>query len=112
MKTIAFYVLAVSIQLSGSSQEKSKFDTLFIKTSAQCEMCKETIEEALAFTPGVKKSNLDMENKFVKVVYRPSKTTYHKICVAISDAGYNADSLKADPKAYDQLPACCKYRKE
>ncbi len=112
MKTFVTFALVVFIQLSALGQEKSKYDTLFIKTSAQCEMCKETIEEALAFTPGTKSYNLNLENKYVRVIYRPSKTDYYKICTAISKAGYNADSLKADQKAYNKLPACCKYKKE
>ena len=90
------------------AQEESKYDTLSIKTSAQCEICKERIEEALAFAKGVKNSDLNVESKYLTVIYRPSKTDYFTICSEVSKTGYNADSIKADKKAYDRLPLCCK----
>jgi copper chaperone CopZ len=71
-------------------------------------MCKETIEKALAFEPGVKASLLNVESKIVTVKYNPAKTTPDKIRIAISKVGYDADDLKADPTAYDKLSPCCK----
>lgn len=86
----------------------SKADTVWIKTSAQCEMCKETIEKALAYERGVILSELDLKTKEVKVIFNPEKTTPVKIRKAISLAGYDADDVPADAKAYRQLPRCCK----
>lgn len=85
-----------------------KSDTLWIKTSAQCEMCKETIEKALAYERGIISSELDLKTKEVKVVFNPGKTTPEKIRKAISLAGYDADEVPADTKAYQRLPLCCK----
>jgi copper chaperone CopZ len=85
-----------------------KYSKIDIKTSAQCGMCKETIEKALAFVPGVKNSILNMETKVVTVKYNPNKTNSDKIKIAISKAGYDADELHADPEAYEKLPPCCK----
>lgn len=86
----------------------SKADTVWIKTSAQCEMCKETIEKALAYERGVITSELDLKTKEVKVVFNPLKITPEKIRKAISLAGYDADNVPADTKAYQRLPRCCK----
>ena len=83
-------------------------ETVKIKTSAQCETCKANIEKALSFTKGVKGANLDVDTKVVTVEYDPSKTTVEKIRLAISKAGYDADDVKADPKAYAKLKECCK----
>ena len=83
-------------------------DTLKITTSSQCDMCKERIEEALAFEKGVKSSELDLETKVVTVSYKASRTTPEKIRRAISKVGYDADDVAADLKAYSKLPACCK----
>jgi hypothetical protein len=33
------------------------------------------------------------------------------IQIAISKLGYDADSIPADPKAYEKLNACCKKKK-
>jgi copper chaperone CopZ len=107
MRTAAFVVTLLLLS-AGAMAQKSKFEEIKIKTSSQCDMCKERIEEALAFEKGVKKSSLDVETKIVTVTYRPSKTTPEKIRRAISKAGYDADDVTADPKAYGKLPACCK----
>jgi copper chaperone CopZ len=79
-----------------------------IKTSAICEMCKETIEKGLAFEKGVKRSVLDVDSKYVTVTYNPEKTDESKIRKAITKLGYDADDQLADPKAYSKLDACCK----
>jgi len=85
-----------------------KTANLEIKTSAQCNMCKETIEKAMAFEKGVVKSELVVESKILKVTYKPAKTTPEAIRRAVSEAGYDADEVKADPKAYKNLSDCCK----
>ncbi|MCX6231224.1 MAG: heavy metal-associated domain-containing protein [Bacteroidetes bacterium] len=82
--------------------------TIKIKTSSVCGMCKETIEKAMAFEKGVKTSDLDTKTKIVTVTYNTEKTTPEKIKLAISKAGYDADEVKADPKAYAKLSPCCK----
>lgn len=81
---------------------------LKVKTSAVCDMCKETIEKYVAFEKGVKKSNLDVESKMLTVTYNPTKTTPEKIRLAVSKSGYDADEVPANPKAYKKLAACCK----
>ena len=83
-------------------------DTVKILTSAQCDMCKETIENDLSFTKGVKKSNLDVDSKILTVIYNSEKTNPEKIREAVTKSGYDADSLQGDPKAYNRLPDCCK----
>ncbi len=90
------------------SQEKKKKEIIIIQTSAQCEQCKDRIEKALAYTKGVKKSNLDLETKKISVIYNPEKTSPEKIREVISKVGYDADSIPADAKAYEELPGCCK----
>ena len=77
-----------------------------IQTSAQCGMCKDRIEKALSYESGIVKSDLDLETKIVIVVYKPTKTNPDKIRIALSKVGYQADEFKADPIAYENLPAC------
>lgn len=97
-------VLFLGINISVFSQS----DTLRIQTSAQCEMCKKSIESDLSFVKGVKKSSLDMETKVITVIYNPEKTNPEAIRKSISESGYDADSVAADTKAYKRLPDCCK----
>ena len=79
-----------------------------IKTSAVCGMCKDRIEQGLAFEKGIKDVSLDVETKIATVKYNPSKITPDEIRKAISKLGYDADEVLADKTAYDKLPKCCK----
>lgn len=79
-----------------------------IKTSVVCSMCKEKIEQGLAFEKGIKDVSVDLETKICTVKYNSAKTTPGEIREAISKLGYDADDVAADEKAYEKLPACCK----
>ena len=79
-----------------------------IKTSAVCLMCKDRIEQGLAFEKGIKDVSLDVETKIATVKYNPAKITPDEIRKAISKLGYDADEVVADKTAYDKLPKCCK----
>jgi copper chaperone CopZ len=82
--------------------------TVKIKTSAICKMCKARIERQLGYTKGVTDASLDLKDKVVTVSYNPQKTDVAKLKQAINEVGYDADQLPADPKGYAKLPSCCK----
>ena len=67
-----------------------------------------TLEKDLTFEKGVKSVNLDLETKVLNIAYIDSKTDPDKLRKRITMVGYNADSLKRDPKAYAKLDECCK----
>ncbi len=77
------------------------------KSSINCNMCKEKIEKDLVLTKGVKKVNVDVEKKEIKVTYSSEKTTEAKLKTAISKIGYDADEVVANKKAHDRLAKCC-----
>lgn len=79
-----------------------------IKTSAQSELCKTTIENSLAFEKGVKDVELDLKSKVVVVKYSEKKTNYDNLIDAIVKLGYDADDKKADKDAFTKLPSECK----
>jgi mercuric ion binding protein len=87
---------------------QSSTDTVTIRSSVVCETCKETIEHDLSFEKGVKSVHVNLDSATVIVVYQPARTSPDKIRTALTRVGYDADSLKADPKAYRKLPDCCK----
>tara|TARA_R110002050_G_C8962575_1_gene514666 strand:- start:13617 stop:13961 length:345 start_codon:yes stop_codon:yes gene_type:complete len=103
-----FLAFIVFTFISLSSFVKGEFVTIKIKTSSQCEMCKETIEKKMAFEKGVKSAVLDVESSVLTVVYNPKKTNPDLIKKAVNMAGYDADEMPADPKSYDKLHSCCK----
>lgn len=106
MKTLKTILIIVLAGIFSSAMAEA--DTLKVKTSAQCEDCKERIENKLNFLKGVKSAALDLTTKEVTVVYDPAKTNPEAIRTAITKAGYDADEIPAEKKAYDKLPKCCK----
>ncbi|MEA3443140.1 MAG: heavy metal-associated domain-containing protein [Bacteroidota bacterium] len=93
---------------NADAQKSKKWKEATIKVSSQCGMCKDRIEKHLAFEKGVKKSVVDLQKDVVTVTYHSRKTSVEKIRKSLSKLGYDADDVKADKKAYDKLPGCCK----
>lgn len=108
MRTLKIIITAI-IAIIFTNRIQAQNDTVRIQTSAICEQCKERIENDLSFAKGVKSSNLDLKTKIVTVIYNPKKTDQQKIREAVTKIGYDADTLKADPKGYKKLPECCKH---
>lgn len=100
--------MALIVSSAVFSQKANKTETISIKTSSQCDMCKLTLEKAMAYEKGVKKSNLDVPTSVLTVEYNPSNTTPEKIKKAVTETGYDADELPANPAAYEKLNPCCK----
>ncbi|MFH0866865.1 MAG: heavy metal-associated domain-containing protein [Bacteroidota bacterium] len=109
MKSVMLFVIAIFL-LNGYSnaQTSAKTDTVKILTSAVCGMCKTRIESNMAYEKGVVEVVLDVDSRICTIVYKTDKTDPDKLRQAISKIGYDADSVLADPKAYEKLPACCK----
>ena len=101
-------IAIIALLIVSSVAFGQKRDTVRIKTSSICEMCKRTIEGDLAFEKGITYSNLDLETDVVTVVYKPKSTNPDIIRKRLTEIGYDADSLKAIPAAVDKLPECCK----
>ncbi|CAN5494288.1 hypothetical protein BH11BAC2_BH11BAC2_16900 [soil metagenome] len=101
-------VAMICVFLLAFSSVKAQSDTLKVHTSAECGTCKSTIEKNLNFEKGVKRATLNVDDKIVTIIYNPEKTTPAQLRKAISDIGYDADSIPANPKAYQNLKSCCK----
>jgi len=91
-----------------AKEETKKTETITIQTSAICDGCKERIESALKEVKGVKSATLNLTDKKVTVIYQPNKVSADQIRTAISMSGYDADDVKANVGAYNNLPMCCK----
>lgn len=107
-KSMKSVIMMIFIAMPSLFFAQKTTETITIKTSAQCDMCKKTLEKAMAYEKGVKSSSLEVSSAVLSVEFNPKKTTPDKIRKAVSDVGYDADEVKADPKAYDNLPDCCK----
>ena len=111
MKTKILKVSLVLLLLPAflfAQSERKKTEVIYIQTSAMCDECKSTIELAVKELKGVKQAELNLTDKKVRVEFKTAKVSVDQIRTAISSAGYDADEVKADPKAYADLPMCCK----
>lgn len=104
-------LLMFSFQANAQKAKKNEA-TVTIKTSSVCNMCKNTLEKAMAFEKGVKSSELNVKTQELTVVYNPKKTDLTKIKTAINAVGYDADDMPAKETAYSRLPDCCKKDQE
>ena len=98
-KFLLLFIIFTSVFLSVSNAQS---DTAVIATSAQCDMCKKKIEDALRFEKGVKLATLDVKSKNVTVIFNSKKTDVDKIRKAISMLGYDADNIPADTASYNK----------
>lgn len=105
MKT-TISILFLCLASMAFSQKKS-LDTLYIRTSALCQDCKQRIESTLNYEKGVKYAELDLDTKIARVIFNPKKNNIIALRQALSKVGYDADEVKADPKAVLLLPKCC-----
>jgi len=101
-------VLALLVLIVNPVKAEVSAKEIKIKSSIVCEMCKETIEEGLAYTKGVKTVKVDVENNEIYVKYKESKITELEIKKAINKLGYVADDMKPTKEDYDSLHDCCK----
>jgi mercuric ion binding protein len=92
---------------SQAQDKKGSFETDTILTSAECENCKERIEDMLNYTKGVKFAELEVKTKKLVVKFNTDKITLSEIKQKLSELGYDADEVKANESAQKKLPLCC-----
>jgi mercuric ion binding protein len=109
-----FFLYIVFVFASFSAGADNKVATINIKASIYCDHCKKCkscgsrLEKAVYTQKGIKRVDIDETSKTVSVIYSTDKTSPEKIRQAIALVGFDADDVKADPKAYEKLDDCCK----
>jgi len=114
------YSIVILFLLTGSllsfAQHKDKGEPAISTTkevqfwvNGVCGMCKNTIEKSLD-VKGVKYAEWDIKTGITTVIYRSDKVSMETLKQQISKAGYETKDVKADAKAYNDLPFCCKYK--
>ena len=107
LKVLLFSMMLALASMAAQAQNGNQ-QTIKIKTSAVCDMCKTTLEKTMAYEKGVKSSSLDVNSKILTVVFDNRKTDEAKLKKAVTGAGYDADELPAQERAYNRLDDCCK----
>jgi mercuric ion binding protein len=97
-----------------SANAQKKIETIEIKTNTFCNHCKvcescgERMETELPFVKGIKLATYNEDSMTISVVYKTKKITPDAIRQEISQLGFDADNIPADPTAYEKLDNCCK----
>lgn len=92
------------IGISTSLYSQKSFNTINISTSATKVKAQEMVENALAVERGVKRFEFKENSGKIEVKYSSKKTSPEKIRKVISEIGFDADDIKANPKAVSLLP--------
>lgn len=103
--------IAMTAFLLTNAAGTKHIETISFKVSGNCEMCKERIEEALD-VKGVKKADWNMETGMVTIVFDPHTIEEDQLHQLIAKAGYDTEKVKAEEKAYKELPGCCQYSRK
>lgn len=110
----SIFFLAVLFFASNTASAQKSNQKAVIKTTLHCDHCKECETCGLKFKTemlkikGIKMYELDDKKMTFTIYYNAKKTDLQKIKEGISKLGYDADEVKADPKAYENLDGCCK----
>ena len=92
--------------------QKSTNEVVIIQTNGVCEKCKNLFTEKVPYFKGIVDFSYDMKTSKMTVTYNPKRTTPDEIRKGVSNLGYNADHVKANPEARAKLPECCRKSKE
>ena len=115
MKNLLLTLFLLLSASYGFAQNKGN-DTLIVKTNIYCDHCKECescqprIENKLSYIKGVVDYQVNAEAQTITVIYKPKKTSPGAIRKAIAASGFDADEVKADPKAVENLDGCCRKK--
>lgn len=113
-KSLLFVIVLLCFSTVLFAKKSKKVAKTVIHISLNCDHCKLCgtcgilFESELYKIRGLKRFDLNENEKTLTVYYNKEKTDLAEIKAYISNLGYNADEVKADPEAYEQLDDCCK----
>jgi periplasmic mercuric ion binding protein len=105
--------LLILFTFSLAANAQGTTETIVIKTNIYCDHCKECescggrLNRELPFIKGVKDFSLYEKAMTISITYNSKKTNPEKLRAAIAKAGFDADTVKADPKAVAKFDECC-----
>ncbi|TAE10868.1 MAG: copper chaperone [Bacteroidetes bacterium] len=117
MKKLLYTVVAlVGFALQATSQEKKAVWATIAVPQVVCYECKERLDSYLQREKGgegdagIIQFKINQAAGNIRVQYYPGRIDLNYIQTAIANAGFDADTLKAEPTAYKALPPKCKRK--
>ncbi len=105
---IALLAITPAVVFTQTPKPADTATTAIEVKGAKCQMCADKITGAVQDLKGVHSADVDLKAKIATVKYDPAVVTVAKLEKAIAGAGYTANNVKRDTKAYEKLCSCCK----
>ncbi len=105
---IALLTIVPAVVIAQTPEPADTATTTIEVKGAKCQMCADKITGAVQDLKGVHSADVDLKAKIATVKYDPAVVTVAKLEKAIAGAGYAANNVKRDKKAYDKLCPCCR----
>ena len=107
MKKIIVILLVLACGTCMAQNKKGTKTTVINIPGYCCNGLTPTIENTLAYEPGVVEWKADKDHKCVTVTYKENKTNPDKIEKALAENGVRVEHYKPNAKAISKLPKCC-----
>ena len=107
-KKLLLGLLFILVAQLSIGQVKPTLNATIKTPTALCENCKIRIENYLKVYDGVLTVLVNFRKGETRVKYLSDRTDIEQIKTAISNAGYSADDVPANPDSYNRLPKSCK----
>lgn len=75
-----------------------------------CAYCKRLLSNFIGREKGVLSYVIDVKSKQAKIFFAPDLTNPELLRYAIANAGFQADTVKAEPHSRKLLPVCCRAK--
>jgi len=106
---LLFGLFSLPISAQTNKHEKTIIQTSYIcRTCEMCGTCGPLFQNTLLKVKGVRMFEVDKTKNTIIVYYNGKKTNVQEIRNTIANIGYDADDVKANPEAHEQLYNCCK----
>jgi mercuric ion binding protein len=119
MKRIFAALLLMAASYSGVNAQQPKPEWITIKSAnLRCWECKERLEKYLLvensanMEKGIMQWKINMLQGEIRLQYLPDRATPEAIRTALNNAGFDADTSRAEPDAYKKLPLICRRPEE
>lgn len=108
-------VVMLVIGMAKTQVMSAKMEWITIKSAnLKCWECKERLINYLKSENAANMQNGMVDYRFnllqgeIRIFYHPDRVTADEIRTAMNNAGFDADSTKAEPDSYKKLPPICK----
>ena len=110
MRSLLLLIITVQLGYFAHAQVKPVVNTVIKIPQALCSDCKSRLEFQLKRLDGVAEFLVNYRKGEAKVKFITDRIDIEQIKTAVSNCGYDADDVIANPDAYKRLPLTCKKK--